>query len=543
MARTPRRRQRDQLTDEGLVHALLYIRVSSDEQARDGLSLPAQLQACRRYAAERGWMIAGEYRDILSGKRDDRAQYQALLKEAKRLAGSGQRVAVVVMRLDRLGRKLSERIASREAFKADGVATHSVSEGEVNDMVAGFLAVMAAEEVERLAERIQDTRDLNVENGFHTPGRPTWGYRWRKATDQERGQGAPKVVLEEDPVAAPYVRTLFERAAAGETIYSLADWILGLPDAAKGLVERTIRHDDGTTTKQILPRILSPSGIRRALSAPVYIAAYPTDEEHQGTPRWPALIDRDTWDRVQRRVARGRGRSGPVTDRHLLSRFGTCPNCGYGLSGWKPTGKLARYRCQSRESGGDHRRRRCTFTISGAPIDAIVLDEVRAALAPLADRSDRRLWSAIERAWKRLQEPDAGLVGARSAQVKDARATVEAAKKRILDATQKLVDGVIQPDAYKLLARAEQDRIDQAQRVLKAPGVETVPAALPSLDDVLTELGGYGAALSGPVSAQRIVLRALVERIVPRAVAYRQYEVDITWTPTGLALRELARRR
>jgi DNA invertase Pin-like site-specific DNA recombinase len=538
MARTPRRRVQD---DDGLIHGLIYTRVSSDEQAREGLSLPAQLQACRRYAADRGWLIAGEYRDVLSGKRDDRAQYQALLKEAKRLADEGQRVAVVVMRLDRLGRKLSERIASREAFKKAGIQTHSVREGgEVNDMMANMLAVMAEEEVERLAERIQDTRDMNVENGWHTPGRAPWGYRWRSATEEERRQGAPKVVLEEDQMTAPYVRSLFERAADGGTIYALASWVAHLPDEAKGYTERTRRNDDGTTVKIVEPRNLSSSAIRRALSAPVYIAQFHTDEEHQGSPRWPALIDPATWERVQRRVARQRGKSGPVSERHLLARIGKCPKCGYGLSGWKMQGKLKRYRCHAREHGGEQTRQRCTFTISGDPIDALVLDEVRRLLAPLAGLQSKRFRTSFERAWARLSEPDADVAGERAAQIREARDTVAQAKARILEATRKLVDGTIEPDAYKLLAQAEQARLDDAQRILRAPEVPTLPATLPSLDEVLAELGGWQAALDGPVSAQRPILRALIETVVPVATGHRRYEVTFRLTPVGQALHAVA---
>src|SRR4051794_17388046 len=96
----------------GVMMALIYTRVSSDEQAAEGLSLAAQLDACRRYAAERGWIIGAEYQDVLSGSRDDRPQYQALLAEARRLAGAGKPVAVVVMRLDRFGRRLAERVRS-----------------------------------------------------------------------------------------------------------------------------------------------------------------------------------------------------------------------------------------------------------------------------------------------------------------------------------------------------------------------------------------------------------------------------------------------
>lgn len=537
MARKPRRYQD---IDE-LLYWLVYTRVSSDEQAREGLSLTAQLKACRQYAAERGGLIAGEYKDVLSGKRDDRAQYQALLREARRLTAEGKRVAVVVMRLDRLGRKLSERIRCREEFKALGVATHTVREGgEVNDMMANMLAVMAEEEVERLAERIQDTRDVNVENGWHTPGRPPWGYRWRPATDEERRQGAPKVVLEEDAVTAPYVRALFERAAAGETTYSLAEWVAHLPDDAKGYAERTERLEDGSTVKVIRPRTLGAQAIRRALTAPVYVAQFPTDEEHQGAPRWPALIEQATWERVQRRAARNQGKSGPVNEQHLLSRLGRCPKCGYGFSGWKMQGKANRYRCRSRDKGGEATRRNCGFTISSAPIDALVLDEARRLLAPLAGLKSKRFRAAFERAWARLLEPDSDVAGERTVQVKEARATVADAKERILKATQRLVDGVIEADAYKLLAQAEQARIEQAQRLLRAPEVRALTAALPSLDEVLSELGDWETALAGPTSAQRPVLAALIETVVPVVIRRGQYKVTFTRTPVGQALSAVA---
>ena len=89
--------------------------------------------------------------------------------EARRFSADGKDVAVVVARLDRFGRRLVERIRSREEFKVLGVGTHSVREGgEVSDLMANMLAVMAQEEVERLGDRIRDTRQHNVVNGWHT---------------------------------------------------------------------------------------------------------------------------------------------------------------------------------------------------------------------------------------------------------------------------------------------------------------------------------------------------------------------------------------
>ena len=62
-------------TQSGIVNALIYTRVSGAEHQKEGLSLEAQTRATRGYAAvQPGWVIAGEYRDIISGARDDRPE-------------------------------------------------------------------------------------------------------------------------------------------------------------------------------------------------------------------------------------------------------------------------------------------------------------------------------------------------------------------------------------------------------------------------------------------------------------------------------------
>src|SRR5687768_5650025 len=81
--------------------ALLYIRVSTNDQAREGLSLPAQLRACQQYAARQGWVIEDEYQDVLSGRRDDRPGYSRLLHDVRRLREGRRPVTVVVPWLHR----------------------------------------------------------------------------------------------------------------------------------------------------------------------------------------------------------------------------------------------------------------------------------------------------------------------------------------------------------------------------------------------------------------------------------------------------------
>src|SRR5262249_53588774 len=94
-----------------------YVRVSTDEQAQEGLSLPAQIEAIRRYAAGRGWMIAPEHVDVMSGRRTDRPQYRAMLAEVERLRAAGKPVAVAVVRVDRLGRDLIEGATTYKKLK------------------------------------------------------------------------------------------------------------------------------------------------------------------------------------------------------------------------------------------------------------------------------------------------------------------------------------------------------------------------------------------------------------------------------------------
>src|SRR5581483_5608392 len=138
----------------------IYTRVSSDEQAREGLSLDAQLAESRRYAARQGWVLGPEHQDVMTGKRDDRPAYQTLLADVRRLRAEGTPAVVVVAALDRFGRRLLERVRCREELKAMGVPVHSVREGgEVSDLVANVLAAVAEEETRRLGERVRATNE------------------------------------------------------------------------------------------------------------------------------------------------------------------------------------------------------------------------------------------------------------------------------------------------------------------------------------------------------------------------------------------------
>lgn len=215
--------------------ALVYTRVSQEEQADEGVSLPAQVSESRRYIGRQGWLFGDEFQDVETGRRDDRPDYQRLLLTVRGLALEGATAVVVVASLDRLGRSVAERVRAWAELKRLGASIHSVREGGlVSEFTYNILAAVAQEESRKLGERVRASSRYFVERGWHPVGRVAWGYRWRGATADERAEGAPTRVLEPHPAEAPSVREAWARLADGESMQSIARWAAGLPDEARG---------------------------------------------------------------------------------------------------------------------------------------------------------------------------------------------------------------------------------------------------------------------------------------------------------------------
>lgn len=67
------------------VRCVLYLRVSSDEQAERGLSIPKQRQDLTDYAARVGYVVVGEYEDAAKSAFEDRSRpaYEQMLADAQ----------------------------------------------------------------------------------------------------------------------------------------------------------------------------------------------------------------------------------------------------------------------------------------------------------------------------------------------------------------------------------------------------------------------------------------------------------------------------
>src|ERR1700690_2249974 len=84
------------------IRVVLYARVSSKDQEREGFSIPAQLRLLRDYAASRGYVIADEFTDVETAKEGGRTHFGEMLAHLKRHPGACR--TILVEKTDRLYR-------------------------------------------------------------------------------------------------------------------------------------------------------------------------------------------------------------------------------------------------------------------------------------------------------------------------------------------------------------------------------------------------------------------------------------------------------
>ena len=145
----------------------LYARVSTNDQQ----TLPMQSRAMRDYAARRGWTITVQVREVGSGsaKRETR---EKLLEAARRREID----VVLVWRLDRWGRSVTDLLATLQELEHLGVGFVSLTEAldlttPAGRAMAGLLAIFAEFEREILRERTRAGLAHARQNGKRL-GRP-----------------------------------------------------------------------------------------------------------------------------------------------------------------------------------------------------------------------------------------------------------------------------------------------------------------------------------------------------------------------------------
>ena len=316
--------------------AVVYLRVSTKEQAEEGYSIPAQAEACRRFIADKGWELADEYVDRgESARTADRPQLQAMLA---RLNEDPSIDCLVVHKLDRLARNLEDHAAVRAALRKAHVQLHSVTEtledSASGKLVEGILASIAEFYSANLGQEIRKGMDQKAAQGGW-PVRAPFGYRnVRRDGPGRRGES----VLEPDQ-QAPLVVWAFERYSIGS---------LSLDALTDSLAEKGLRNRLGNPPGK--------SAVHRMLRNPVYVGVVRwRGVEREGIHK--PLVFRELFDKVQNVLdAHSTGGERSWKHEHYLKGTLVCAECGSRLYYAVAKGRFGYFRCIGRNTG----RTRCS---------------------------------------------------------------------------------------------------------------------------------------------------------------------------------------
>lgn len=323
-----------------MTRAALYIRVSTEEQARHGLSLSEQRASLETYAKAHGMVVAGVYEDAGISARKPYKRRPELLRllddcRAKKID------VILFIKLDRWFRNVGNYYAVQDILDQCGVSWQATQEDYETQTAAGRLKVnimlsVAQDEADRASERIKFVFEGKRARREPLTGNTPTGYKLQ-------GKSIVKDPKIEDAVAAFFQKYL-----------------------ACGSVSETQAH------------VLAEYGLRieyqlasKMLRSPVYYGHY-----YGVDGMAPAYITRDEFDRIMsmrqhtvRKVTQNRV--------YLFSGIIVCGECGAHLGGrTNVRNKVPLYNCPGhyiKRSGCPNKT-----NLSESKIETYILDTLEA---------------------------------------------------------------------------------------------------------------------------------------------------------------------
>lgn len=298
-----------------VLRAFIYGRYSSDEQRQE--SIAAQVRACQAYAARMGYQVVKVYADeAKSGKGSrthKRAQYLRMMKDAER----GLCDVILIHKYDRVARNVQEHVNIASRLSAAGVDLIAVDQDFGNSKEAKLMKVlmwaMSEFYIDNLADEVRKGQRETALQAKHNGGVAPFGY---DVVEQ-------RYIVNE--LEASYVRRVFSACLRGEKLNDL----IAEMNAA------------GITGKRGKP-IAYPS-LYEILRNEKYTGVY-TYTVNAGDKKaepevvriedaFPAIVDRATWEGVQK-IMDARKRNGRKAKReYLLTGLIFCGECGAPMHG------------------------------------------------------------------------------------------------------------------------------------------------------------------------------------------------------------------
>ena len=295
---------------------VIYARVSSKEQEREGFSIPAQKKLLVQYASQHGFEVMRQFTDVETAKTAGRSSFGSMVEY---LRANRDVKAILVEKTDRLYRNFKDYVLLEEL----SLEIHLVKENEVISkdsrshakFVHGIKVLLAKNYIDNLSEEVRKGMREKAEQGEY-PAKAPLGYCNDKVSR----------LVKPDPKYAPLVVRLFELYQTGE--YSLASL-------------RDLVYREGWRTPT--GRKIAKSMVEMILKNPFYVGDFLWNGEQYAGKHQP-LVSRQSFERIQaalRSTASPRGNRRGFLFRGILK----CRHCGCAIVGELKKGKYVYYHC------------------------------------------------------------------------------------------------------------------------------------------------------------------------------------------------------
>lgn len=279
-----------------IIRTAIYIRVSTDQQAREGDSLREQEETLMAYIRDHEDMVhAGTYIDEgISGQKLDREEFQQLMRDVQ----DRKIDQIIFTKLDRWFRSLRHYLNTQAVLDKYGVSWKAVHQPYFDTSTAYGRAFVSQSmtwaelEAQNTSDRIKNVFSSKIRNGEVVSGKQPLGYKI---------EGKRLVV---DPDTASIVISIFQYYRATSSLTSTQKYM-----ASIGLIRSQV-------------------AIKHMLRCTKYIGI------HRDNPDYcPAIISRDLFDFVQRALSRN-VKSGSSKHDYVFSGLVACAECGRVMSGY-----------------------------------------------------------------------------------------------------------------------------------------------------------------------------------------------------------------
>ena len=430
--------------------ALISARYSTDNQNPD--SIEVQVSKCAEWCHQRNVPILGIYADeATSGMKDSRPQYDQMLLQLRMGIGD----MVVMYDQSRIFRKMTNWFTFRNEMTAMGVQVVSVTQPMIgrdlrdptNFLTEGSMALFNQIWALQSRQKTMEKMRFMATQGQHTGGKPALGYMVVDGHLQ---------ICEEE---AAVVRRIFREYASGKSYKAIIDGLNrdGLKTKRGNSFGSNSLHDLLHNEKYIGILTYGGSPYREDGTRNTHAAAADTAIRIENAV--PAIIDKETFDVVQRRMAQNKHQQGgrPSKNREYPLRSKVfCGECKSAMTISTSRKEYYYYRCT-----GKKRLHNCDNTpISVDYLERRVIEILRSVLGTPEDING--LMSILRDQAEQLQT---GAVARLQALIEEER---EVARK-LNNAVETLLDGFNSPTVQQRIKALEDEkaRIGRELRALR----------------------------------------------------------------------------